>query len=158
VVPAIEALYAAYKDKVDFFLVYVREAHPVDARPGQEGRPGNPSRGDPDIRQARSIDDRTVAATQCVANMRFSLPLLLDNMEGTTEKAYGGWPAATAIVDVDGKICFQSHGPGGARPKEAEAVLKQLLANGGKFAGAPAAAEKQTPPAQQPAPPAKSPI
>jgi len=157
VAPAIETLYAAYKDKVQFFLVYVREAHPVDARPGVDGRPGNPARGDPNIRQPRTMDERSRAATECLKGLKLTLPCLIDNIEGTTEKAYGAWPAVTTVVDIDGKVCFYSRGPGGAKPKEAETALKQLLANDGKFAGAAPApsAEKPSPRSDAPLPSAE---
>jgi hypothetical protein len=114
--------------------VYIREAHPTDARPGMEGRPGNPARGDPDVKQPRTLDERVIAATQCMQALKLSLPIIIDNMEGTTEKAYGGWPDRIALIDLDGKIAYHSGpGPGGFRPAVAEQMLKALLANGGKW-------------------------
>jgi len=53
---------------------------------------------------------------------------LIDTMDGAAEKAYGGWPAGTAVVDLEGKIALSSRGPSGARPKEAEKALKAILA------------------------------
>jgi hypothetical protein len=130
--------------------VYIREAHPTDARPGQEGRPGNPARGDPDIRQPKTIDERVVAATQCMQNLKLSLPILVDDMAGTAEKAYGGWPDRIALIDLDGKIAYQSGpGPAGFKPALAEQMLKAVLANGGKWS--PGLAPPQPPPPAAPA-------
>jgi len=130
--------------------VYIREAHPTDARPGQEGRPGNPARGDPDVKQPRTLDERVIAATACMQALKLSIPILVDDMEGTTEKAYGGWPDRIALIDVDGKIAYHSGpGPGGFRPAMAEQMLKALLAAGGKWS--PGLAPPQPPPPAAPA-------
>jgi len=151
VAPAIETLYAAYKDKVEFFLIYIREAHPTEERAG--GRPGR-SAG-VDVSQPRTADERALVAGDCLKALRLSLPTLVDGMDGAVEKAYGGWPAGTVILDVGGRVCFHSRGPSGAKPKEAEAILKQLLANGGRM---PAAMEPApTPPGPAPAAPAPPP-
>ena len=61
--------------------------------------------------------------------LKLTLPILIDGMDGVAEKAYKGKPAATAVVDKHGKIAFYSHGPRGAQPKQADAVLKKLLAS-----------------------------
>jgi len=124
-----QALYEAYKDKVEFFFVYVREAHPV--RQGKEG--GAEARSPKDIAQTRSLAERAMAATDCLRGLKVTLPVLIDTMDGKTVKGYGGHPAGTAVIDRDGRICFTSRGPGGVKPKEAEKVLKELLANKGKL-------------------------
>jgi hypothetical protein len=136
-------LYVAYKDKVEFFLVYIREARPVEK--ASDGRTA-PRPAGPEIAPPRTQDERVIAATACLKGLKLSLPVLVDTMEGTAEKAYAGWPAGTAVIDPDGKIAFYSRGPNGAKPKEAEEVLKQLLAAAPK----PAPAE---PPKTRPAPP-----
>jgi len=124
-----QALYEAYKDKVAFLFVYVREAHPV--RQGKEG--GAEARSPKDIAQTRSLAERAMAATDCLRGLKVTLPVLIDTMDGKTEKGYGGHPAGTAVIDRDGRIGFTSRGPGGIKPKDAEKVLKKLLANKGKL-------------------------
>ena len=129
-----ETLYAAYKDKAEFFLVYIREAHPTDARPGVEGRPGDPSRGQPDVKQAKSVDERAIAAGRCEKDLKLTLPIIIDDMQGTAEKAYGGWPDRIAVIDIAGRIAYHSGpGPGGFNLPAAERALKAVLANGGKW-------------------------
>ena len=69
-----------------------------------------------------------------------TLPVLLDDMSGTAEKAYHGWPDRICVVDADGKVAYPGRrGPGGFRPAEAEKVLKQLLLSKGRLATRPAA-------------------
>ena len=124
-----QALYEAYKDKVEFLFVYIREAHPV--RQGKEG--GAEARSPQDIAQTPSLAERAIAATDCLRGLKVTLPVLIDPMDGKVEKGYGGHPAGTAVIDRDGRICFTSRGPSGVKPKEAEKVLKELLANKGKL-------------------------
>jgi len=128
----VEALYKAYKDnkKVEVLLVYISEAHPVR----KSKSPDNP-KGPKDITQAKSAGERIIAAASCMEGLKFTLPILIDlparsggSMVGVVEKAYRGRPAATAIVDLDGKVRFYSRGPHGAKPKKADAVIKALLA------------------------------
>lgn len=127
-------MYAAYKDKAEFFLIYIREAHPTDARPGVDGRPGDPSRGQPDVKQAKSVDERAIAAGRCEKDLKLTLPIIIDDMQGTAEKAYGGWPDRIAVIDIAGRIAHHSGpGPGGFNLPAAERALKAVLANGGKW-------------------------
>ena len=121
-----EALYKAYKDnkQVAIYLVYIREAHPAE-----EWKTGGRRRfkGNPDISQHKSLQDRILAASKCMEGLKLTLPILVDGMDGAAEKAYRGRPAATAIVDLGGKLAFYSRGPWGAKPDEADKVLKSLL-------------------------------
>jgi len=128
----------AYRDKVEFFLVYIREAHPTDAQPGRDGAPGglrgaDPARG-PDIKQPKTLDERVVAATKCIQDLKLTLPVLVDDMEGSAEKAYGAWPDRIAVIDTAGKIAYHcGPGPRGFNPAAAREMLKALLANQGKW-------------------------
>ena len=132
--PDIENLYKAYKDEVQFFLVYLREAHPARAKsPSRHGAPQRPGRGRSqriNISQHKNMEERVLAATQCVGDLKISLPTLIDDMEGTFLEKYWGFQAGTAIVSLDGKILFHSHGPRGAKPQDAERVFKALAAKG----------------------------
>jgi len=129
-----QALYKAYKDKVTFFFVYTREAHPV--KDGKEG--GAQVRTPKEIGKTTTLQERVLAATDCLRGLKFTLPVLIDTMEGQAWNAFHVHQAATAVIDVDGRIAFHSRGPRGARPKDAEKALKGLLANKGKLsAGVP---------------------
>ena len=126
-------------------LVYISEAHPV-RKPQNADKPTTPK----DITQTRNAGERIIAADACMKGLKFTMPILIDlppegtkhSMVGAVEKAYRGRPAATAIVDLDGKIAFYSRGPRGVQPKKADAVIKSLLAKGGFPAGAKPKAKK----------------
>ena len=146
-----QALYEAYKDKVAFLFVYTREAHP--AREGKEG--GARARTPNEVGATRSLQERALAATDCIRGLKFTLPVLIDTMDSQAWNAFRMHQAATAVIDTDGRIAFHSRGPGGAQPQEAEKVLKQLLANQGKLGAdvplsEPAAEPAAEPPARRP--------
>ena len=130
-----QTLYEAYKDndKVRFFFVYVREAHPSR----RAAAPDPETKGHRDIGRHRTIQSKVIAASKCLKGLKFTIPFLIDGMDGSVEKAYKGKPAATAVIDLDGKIALHTRGPSGCRPRQAEKVIKQLIARGGLVAGAP---------------------
>ena len=136
-----EALYKAYKGKAQFFLVYLREAHPSRARPsGGTSQAKAPARrpGRVSIAQHKTMSDRVIAADKCMKGLELTIPILLDSIEGDFIKAYTGFQAGTVVIDIDGEIAYWTRGgPWGCKPAEAEATLKKLIAGGG-----PAIAEK----------------
>ena len=121
-----QALYEAYKDndKVEIFLVYVNEAHPARTTDAK-------GKGPSSVGRHKRIDEKVLAAAKCMEGLKLTLPVLIDGMDGAAEKAYRGRPAATAVVDLAGKVVFHSTGPRGAQPAEAEKHLKKLIAKGG---------------------------
>ena len=153
-------MYKAYKDKVEFLLIYIREAHPSRSSPSGRPTPNRYSRVH--ITQHKNIEERIVAATKCVQGLKISLPTLIDDMAGAFQRKYGGFPAGTTIVDLEGKVLFASRGPTGAKPRDAERIFKALAAQGKLVAPEPKKAAKPpsptTAPAEkQPKAPAKQP-
>lgn len=114
----------SYRDKVEFLLVYISEAHPELLKGDIEGIKGMP----------KDIEQRAILATKCVSELKLSLPIVLDSMDGVAEEAYKGQPDRICIVDLDGKVAYYSkRGPRGFKPKEASEALKRLLAKGGRI-------------------------
>jgi len=73
-----------------------------------------------------------IAADKCMKGLKLTIPILLDTMENGFLKAYGGIPAGTAVIDINGKIAYWNPGaPNGCKPKNAEETIKKLLADGG---------------------------
>ena len=90
------------------------------------------------FKQPKTLAERRDVAKKCLDEMKLTMPCALDNMKNTTELAYQAWPDRICIVDVDGKVGYYSGpGPGGFRPRDAEAALTAILANGGKFVPVP---------------------
>jgi iodothyronine deiodinase-like protein len=135
-------LYKAYKNNpnVAILLIYVNEAHPVRSKKGTAAD----ARDHRDIGRATKIQDRVLAASKCMEGLKLTLPILIDGMDSAAQKAYRGSPAATAVIDLQGKIVLHTIGPSGARPDLARREIEKLLAKGGF-------PERTSPPASQPA-------
>jgi hypothetical protein len=116
-------MYKTYGKKVEFFVIYIREAHASDG--------ARPIKGDPVSRETQeptTLDERIGNASTCVDDLKISIPCLIDDMKNSTDKAYSGWPDRIYVIDVDGKIAYRGEqGPKGFKPDEAEAALKEIV-------------------------------
>ena len=115
-----ERLYHTYKDSVEFFLVYIREAHPDSVlfveKDGQQLLET--------ISQTQTLVQRRETAQICTASLHLSIPTIVDRDDNRVNEAYGGWPDRMAVVGLDGKIAYYGRkGPGGFRPDEVEQWL-----------------------------------
>ncbi len=148
--PAVETLYKAYKDndKVAMFFVYINEAHPSRSR--RDAPPAAGAKGHAGIGVHKTMDDRVLAASKCMEGLKLTLPMLIDTMDGVAEKAYKGRPAATVVVDLDGKVALHTRGPSGVQPTKADKALKELIGRGGLVGGEPRS-WPTTQPAKKPA-------
>lgn len=119
--PTLNALYGKYKSVAEFYLVYIREAHGLDAWELE----GNTIK---DILTHKNMDDRRAAANMCVTDMKIDLPTLVDTMDNATEIAYTAWPDRLYVIGVDGRILHKTApGPFGFQAKRFEETLKELL-------------------------------
>ena len=117
-------MYVAYKDQVEFLIVYIREAHPEMLKEGHHtGIVGRP----------QDIDERVILATQCATEFKFTMPTVIDGMEGKVNADYKAAPVRVAITDLDGKIGLlrRARPPGLPPLGRGTPVLKRLVANKG---------------------------
>ncbi len=116
-------MYKTYRDKADFRIVYVREAHPADGWRVKI----NEALGIA-IKEPKTLEDREKIAGICASKLKVSIPMVIDGMDDAVEKGYAGWPVRTYIVGKDGKIAYKDDpGPRGFKPKEAQKALKKLI-------------------------------
>jgi len=118
-------IYASYNEDIEFLIVYIREAHPEKLKEGHKtgivGRPKN-------------FDERIILATECVAQYKFTIPMIIDGMDGKVNEDYKAAPVRVTITDVDGKVAFYTgKGPRDFRLPPVERVIKKLIANGGRM-------------------------
>jgi hypothetical protein len=120
-----ERLYASYNEDIEFLIVYIREAHPEMLREGNKtGIVGRP----------KDIDERTILASECVARYKFTIPMVIDGMDGKVNDDYKSHPVRVTVTDIDGKVAFYAGpGPFDFRIPPVERVLKKLIANGGRM-------------------------
>ena len=113
-------LYAEYSDRVEFLIVYIREAHPADGW----------SSGDHDIRDPRTIEERRRVAGQCETAMQHGIHTYVDEMDDAVNKAYAAQPDRLYLVGLDGRVAYAGgRGPFGFKPAELRAAIEELLAS-----------------------------
>jgi Iodothyronine deiodinase len=122
-VPALNKLYQQYRDRVAFYIVYIQEAHPVDAWQLYDN-----IKDDVLLASTKTDDERFNAAGLCVRNLGIELPAVIDDADNHVERAYTGWPDRLYVIDTDGKIAHKSTaGPFGFKPAEVEDRVSQLF-------------------------------
>jgi len=124
---ALHELFDHYGDRVAFFVIYIREAHPED------GWVITPNR-DEDIRvqDPTSEVQRVEVAQTCAVHGSIRIPVLLDGLDDRVARLYGGWPDRLYLIDRQGKIAFQgAEGPFGFKPELLETAIQRELALSG---------------------------
>ncbi|PKB59672.1 MAG: hypothetical protein BZY83_00615 [SAR202 cluster bacterium Casp-Chloro-G2] len=102
-----EQLYSQYQDHIEFFVVYVQEAHPTDGWQTDS----NVEEGVL-LRQHQSYEEREEAAQSCTIGLHISLPTLVEEMDNAIDEAYGAAPERLYLIGKDGKVVYH----GGAGP------------------------------------------
>ena len=121
---ALEELHRSFGDRVAFFVVYVREAHPEDGWVLESNREVGIAVLDPE-----TDGERAAVAESCATQLGMRLPVVLDAVDDEVTRRYGGWPDRLYLVGSDGKIAFQGReGPFGFDPDELRAAIETELA------------------------------
>ncbi len=108
---------------MQFYVVYIREAHPID---GLSPLGGN---GDPIVEDPVTMEERQGVASVCLTRLALEpMPTLVDDLEDTASLAYQGHPDRIYLVGQDGRIAYHGfEGPMGFDPEELEdAILAEL--------------------------------
>jgi len=119
-------LYAAYHNHVEFFIVYIKEAHPSDGRVATAN-----ARAGISVKEPTSSFQRQQVANRACKELKLRWPCLVDDMENSASEAYAAWPTRLYIVGTDGRIAVAGGpGPRNLAPsmKEAEEWLKGFAA------------------------------
>ena len=123
---ALEAMSKRYAEKVAFFIVYIKEAHPEDGWALTYNRRSGIALKDP-----QSTPERVEVAHSCVVRMKTSIPVLIDEIDNEVARQYGGYPDRLYLIGKDGRIAFQgAEGPFGFRPEELEEAIQAELRPG----------------------------
>ena len=121
--PALNRLYRDYRDRVEFYVVYIEEAHPIDAWQLSANLTD-----DVLVATTRTADERYQVAGVCVTKLGIELPALVDEPDNRVERAYTAWPDRLYVIDRHGVIDHKSPaGPFGFKPADVEATLKRIL-------------------------------
>ena len=115
-------MYEQYGEKVQFYAVYILEAHPTDVWQMQSNVKDNVLFASP-----KSDEEREYVAGACVRKLGIKFPAIIDGIDNVTERAYTGWPDRLYLIGSDGKVLFKTKpGPFGFKPEQLEAAIKKL--------------------------------
>jgi len=103
----LEQIYTTFRDQMEFFVVYVQEAHPTDGWQTESNLTDNVL-----FRQHQSYDEREEVAQACSIDLHINLPILIEEMDNAIDEAYGAAPERLYLIGADGKVAYQ----GGAGP------------------------------------------
>lgn len=127
-------IYKEYRGDIQFLMIYVREAHPVDKwwlaetkfmRLVMEASNSYPSY---DLSEPKTIKERRMAANACQTKLLEDIPVYVDNMDNAVNDAYVAWPTRVYFIDTAGKVIYESGlGPYGLSPEDLEKEIEQFL-------------------------------
>jgi len=117
-------LYAKYKDQIQFYIVYIREAHPHDGWRVPNNLIENIVYDEP-----TTDEERANVASACQIALELHMPMLVDRIDNSVDKKYVGLPMRMFLVDAEGKIAFAgAKGPMGWDDVAFEETVKEILA------------------------------
>ncbi len=126
-------LYARYSERIQFLMIYIREAHPVDGWWLGGGLQGMViSRYEPraatDVHDPKTIDERRGVAQRCQATLEYGIPTLVDDMNDSVNQAYAALPTRLYLIGKDGRVAYAAgKGPFGFKPVELKDAIDKLL-------------------------------
>lgn len=134
-------LHLRYHDRVQFLVVYIREAHPVDGWwlgggiTGQlttaivsGGTGGQLPKAATDVYDPKTIEERQAVARRCEIALKYEISTYIDTMDDAVSKTYAAHPTRLYLVGLDGRVVYAGGlGPFGFKPPElGEAIEKYL--------------------------------
>ena len=115
-------MYEQFGGQVQFYAVYILEAHPTDVWQMESNVKDKVLFASP-----KNEEEREYVAGACVRKLGIKFPAVIDGFDNTTEKAYTGWPDRLYLIGSDGKVLYKSKpGPFGFKPEQLEAAIKKL--------------------------------
>ena len=117
-------IYNQHADDVEFFIVYIREAHAIDSpSPMSFGMVEDPI----------DLEERSRVAQQCVDDLDMPMPAIVDQLDDAVNQAYGGWPDRLYLIGTDGKIAYAGgQGPFLFAPDELADAIEAELGRAGR--------------------------
>ncbi len=126
-------LYRKYQDEVQFLLIYIREAHPVDGWWLGGGLIGKlleikGTRAAMDVHDPTTTEERVQVAQRCADTLEYGIPTLVDRIDDAVNFQYAALPTRLYLVGIDGKVVYAGGpGPWGFRPAELDRAIGAYL-------------------------------
>lgn len=113
-------IYTEYKSDTQFYVIYIREAHPDDGWRVPENLKARVH-----YREPRTDAERTAVATVCQINLDLQMPMLIDSIDNDVEEKYVSLPMRLYLVGAHGRIVYTGErGPFGFNPDTWEEAIR----------------------------------
>jgi hypothetical protein len=121
---ALHELAEKWRNRVNFLVVYICEAHPIDGWQVTSNLDDGV-----EIESPRTDAERLAVASDCALNLEIGLPVVIDPIDNPLANAYGALPDRLYLIDSDGRVAYQGEeGPIGFKPVDLDAAIEGLLA------------------------------
>ena len=130
---SLKQLFEKYRDQVQFAMVYIREAHPVDGWTFGQGMMAKmvhsyAPRTTIDIHDPQSIEERRRVAGQCDTSLQYGFKTYVDEMDDRVNTLYAAKPTRLYLIDLDGKVVYAGGiGPLGFKTAEFGDAIENYL-------------------------------
>jgi tetratricopeptide (TPR) repeat protein len=132
---ALNRLFDQYSDKVDFRLIYIREAHAGGEAEALWQSTINEREGIA-LKPARDLMEKHEHANECIRKLHIQFPVLVDNMEGRAETVYDAWPSRVYLIGRNGRVAYTSRlGELDFHSDRLAAAIRETLAKGAAYGG-----------------------
>jgi len=96
-----EGIYNRFRDRMEFFVVYVQEAHPTDGWQADSNVTDGVL-----FRQHQDYGEREEMAQTCSLALSLDIPTLIEEMNNEIDEAYGAAPERLYVVSKDGLVTY----------------------------------------------------
>ena len=126
-------LYEEYGDRVQFLVIYMREAHPIDGWWLGGGLFGlllkmKGTKAIKDVYDPKTMQDRKQVAARCELELKHGIPTLVDEMDDPVNRVYAAMPTRIYLIGIDGRVVYAGGlGPWGFKPQELKTAIEELL-------------------------------
>ena len=119
-------IYQTHKDDIEFFLIYIHEAHAADGWQTPQNLYEEIIYDEP-----TSDDERAEVGQACQIALDLQMPMLLDSIDNDVEEKYVSSPIRLYVIDKDGILTFNgAQGPRGFDPDTWEQEIREQIAAG----------------------------
>lgn len=96
-------IYRQYRDRIDFYCVYIQEAHPDDGWQVSMNL-------DDDViyNQPETLEQREALAQVCALRLNMAMPMLLDDIDNRIDTLFAALPERLYVLDAHGIVRFRT--------------------------------------------------
>ena len=130
---SLRELYQSYNDRVQFLLIYIREAHPVDGWWMGGGIMGKlVKKYSPavalNVNDPQTIEERRSVAGRSVTTLQYGIRTYVDEMDDPVSKTYAAKPTRLYLIGLDGHVVYAARiGSYGFKPNELKQAIDAYL-------------------------------